>query len=54
MDDVVSHFMNQVQFEDLLNVGFMKPFEMALKSHKTDKSVPNNTLAQGLLYAQKD
>ena len=54
MNDIVSHFMDQVKYEDLINVGFMKPVEMALKTHKTDKNVPQDTLAQGLLYAHKD
>lgn len=33
MEDVVSHFMAQVKLEDLLNIGFMKPVEMALRNH---------------------
>lgn len=53
MNDMVNHFMDQVKLEDLINVGFMKPVEMALRTHKNDKDVPNDTLPQGLLYAHK-
>ena len=45
--------MEQVKYEDLINVGFMKPVEMALRTHKTDKNVAKDTLPQGLLYAHK-
>ena len=31
----------------------MKPFEMALRTHKTDSNVAKDTLPQGLLYAHK-
>ena len=54
MQEVVDHFMEQVKLEDLMNVGFMKPVELALRTHKTDKEVPNDTLPQGLLYAHKE
>ena len=46
--------MSQVKMEDLMNVGFMKPVELALRTHKTDKEVPNDTLPQGMLYAHKE
>ena len=32
----------------------MKPVEMALKSHKTDPDIPNDSLATGMLYAHKE
>ena len=32
----------------------MKPVEMALRTHKTDKDVAKDTLPQGLLYAHKE
>ena len=51
MDDIVSHFMNQVKLEDLLNVGFMKPVELSLRTHKNDKEVPTDALPQGMLIA---
>jgi hypothetical protein len=50
---MVKHFMDQVKLEDLLNVGFMKPAEFALRTHKNDKEVPNDSLPQGMLYAKK-
>lgn len=34
---MIEHFMAQVKTEDLLNIGFMKPIEIALRTHKTDK-----------------
>ena len=46
--------MSQVKFEDVMNVGFMKPVEFSLRTHKNDKTVPSDTLPQGLLYAAKD
>ena len=54
MNDMVSHFMDQVKLEDLINVGFMKPVELALRTHKNDKDVPVDSLPQGLLYAHKE
>ena len=54
MDEMVNHFMEQVKYEDLINIGFMKPVEMALRTHKTDKNVAQDTLPQGLLYAHKE
>lgn len=54
MEEVVSHFMSQVKLEDLINVGFMKPFEMALRTHKDDKEVPVDSLPQGMLIAEKN
>ena len=50
---MVKHFMNQVKLEDLINVGFMKPAEFALRTHKNDKEVPTDSLPQGMLFAQK-
>jgi len=32
----------------------MKPVELALRTHKNDKEVPNDSLPQGLLYAHKE
>ena len=54
MDEVVGHFMSQVKLEDYINVGFMKPVELALRTHKVDKEIPNDSLPQGLLYAHKE
>lgn len=54
MNDMVSHFMDQVKLEDLVNVGFMKPVELALRDHKNDKEVPSDSLPQGMLYAHKE
>lgn len=50
---MIRHFMSQVKLEDLINVGFMKPVELALRTHKTDPNVPNDTLPQGMLIAIK-
>jgi hypothetical protein len=54
MNDVVQHFMSQVKLEDLINVGFMKPVELELRTHKNDKDVPNDSLPQGMFYAHKE
>lgn len=54
MEEIVSHFMSQVKLEDLINVGFMKPVEMALRTHKHDKDVPTDSLPQGMLIAEKN
>ena len=51
---MIRHFMSQVKLEDLINVGFMKPVELALKTHATDPSVPADTLPQGMLMAVKE
>lgn len=51
MEEIVSHFMSQVKLDDLINVGFMKPAELALRTNKNDKDVPNDSLPQGLLIA---
>lgn len=51
---MIKHFMAQVKTEDLLNVGFMKPIEVALRTSKTDNTVPSGTLPQGLMLALKD
>jgi|JI6StandDraft_1071083.scaffolds.fasta_scaffold605186_1 hypothetical protein len=53
MGEIVSHFMSQVKLEDLINVGFMKPVELSLRTHKNDKDVPSDALPQGLLVAEK-
>lgn len=50
---MIRHFMSQVKLEDLINVGFMKPVELALKTHHTDKTVPPDSLPQGMLVAVK-
>lgn len=50
---MIKHFMSQVKLEDLINVGFMKPVELALRTHHTDPNVPNNSLAQGMMIATK-
>lgn len=51
MEEIVSHFMSQVKMEDFINVGFMKPMEISLRTHKNDKEVPNDSLPQGLFVA---
>jgi hypothetical protein len=45
--------MQQVKMEDLINVGFMKPVELALRTHKVDSSVSADALPQGLMIAVK-
>jgi len=45
--------MSQVKMEDMLNVGFMKPIEVALRTNRFDKSVPTDSLPQGLMLADK-
>jgi len=47
---MVKNFMNQVKLEDLMNVGFMKPAEFALRTHKNDKEVPTDSLPQGMMF----
>ena len=32
----------------------MKPVELALRTHKNDKSVPVDSLPQGMFYAHKE
>jgi len=53
MNTMVTHFMDQVKMDDLINVGFMKPVELALRTHKVDPKVPNDALPQGLMIAVK-
>lgn len=50
---MIRHFMSQVKMEDMLNVGFMKPIEVALRTNRFDKSVPTDSLPQGLMLADK-
>jgi hypothetical protein len=42
--EMIRHFMSQVKTEDLLNVAFMKPFEVALRTNRNDKAVPPDAL----------
>ncbi len=51
---MIKHFMSQVKTEDLINVAFMKPFEVALRTKSTDPAVPNDVLPQGLMLAVKE
>lgn len=51
---MIEHFMAQVKTEDMINLAFMKPFEVALRTHRTDKSVPSDSLPRGLMIAQKN
>lgn len=53
-EKMIRHFMSQVKLEDLINVGFMKPVELALRTHATDPTVPNDTLPQGMLISVKE
>jgi hypothetical protein len=50
---MIEHFMGQVKTEDLLNIGFMKPIEVALRTNKNDKTVPQDSLPKGLMIACK-
>lgn len=50
---MIRHFMAQVKTEDLLNVAFMKPVEVCLRTSKTDKSVPVDSLPEGLMLVVK-
>lgn len=50
---MIEHFMAQVKTEDLLNIGFMKPIEVALRTHKNDKEVHPDSLPKGLMIAAK-
>ena len=43
--------MDQVKTEDMINIGFMKPFEVALRDHKQDKNIPLGGLPRGLMLA---
>lgn len=52
--EMIRHFMAQVKTEDLLNVAFMKPFEVTLRTSKNDKTVPPDALPQGLMQVLKD
>lgn len=51
---MIEHFMGQVKTEDLLNIGFMRPIEVALRTHKNDKQVPADSLPKGLMIACKN
>jgi hypothetical protein len=53
-EKMIKHFMSQVKLEDMINVCFMKPVELALKTHKTDPTVPADILPQGMLIAVKE
>jgi len=37
----------------MVNIGFMKPIEVALRTHKNDKNVPADSLPRGLMMAHK-
>lgn len=50
---MIEHFMAQVKTEDYLNIGFMKPIEVALRTSKVDKEVPADSLPKGLMIADK-
>lgn len=52
--EMIRHFMSQVKMEDLLNVAFMKPFEVALRTNRNDKAVPPDALPEGLMLVLKD
>lgn len=52
--EMIRHFMSQVKTEDLLNVAFMKPIEVALRTSKTDKTLPPDALPSGLMLVLKD
>ena len=45
--------MAQVKTEDYLNIGFMRPIEVALRTSKTDPEVPADALPKGLMIASK-
>lgn len=51
---MIRHFMSQVKTEDLLNVAFMKPIEVALRTNKTDKTLPPDALPAGLMLVLKE
>lgn len=38
----------------MLNISFMKPIEVELRTSKNDKSVPSDSLPQGLMIAEKN
>lgn len=50
---MIEHFLAQVKTEDLLNIGFMKPVELALRTHKHEASIPQDSLPKGLMIARK-
>lgn len=50
---MINHFMRQVKIEDKINVGFMKPVELALRTYHTDPTVPRDSLPQGMMIAAK-
>jgi hypothetical protein len=52
--EMIRHFMSQVKTEDLLNVAFMKPFEVSLRTNRNDKAVPPDALPEGLMLVLKD
>lgn len=52
--EMIRHFMSQVKTEDLLNVAFMKPVEVTLRTNKTDKAVPVESLPAGLMLVVKE
>ena len=33
---MIEHFMGQVKAEDMINIAFSKPIEVALRTHKHD------------------
>lgn len=52
--EMIRHFMSQVKTEDLLNVAFMKPFEVTLRTNRNDKAVAPDALPEGLQLVLKD
>ena len=46
--------MDQVKTEDMINLGFMKPFEVTLRTHKHDKNMPSDSQPRGLMLAEKN
>jgi hypothetical protein len=51
---MIRHFMAQVKTEDLLNVAFMKPIEVTLRTNRTDKTLPPDSLPEGLMQVIKE
>ena len=52
--EMIRLFMSQVKTEDLLNIAFMKPIEVALRTNRTDKEVLPDSLPQGLMQVIKE
>lgn len=45
--------MAQIKTEDYVNMAFMKPTEVVLRTHKHDKNVSADALPKGLMLAAK-